>query len=178
MTRARPVQVLLSRRRLVAAAKISDNAMNHKQDANRNESRQSIHCIAASLDETHGFPRGLIQFLALLTFLRGCKEPTPRERYPRGSRAGLSTAAAPAMGAAAVFRAVSDYWFGTSSTRRFWARPSAVLLVATKFVFPHPCGLMRPSATSWSARYLTTALARRSESRRLNRTDPIARSSH
>jgi hypothetical protein len=28
------------------------------------------------------------------------------------------------------------YWFGTNSTRRFWARPSAVLLVATKFVFP------------------------------------------
>ena len=28
------------------------------------------------------------------------------------------------------------YWFGTSSTRRFWARPSLVLLVATKSVFP------------------------------------------
>jgi hypothetical protein len=28
------------------------------------------------------------------------------------------------------------YWFGTSSTRRFWARPSRVLLVATKSVLP------------------------------------------
>ena len=30
----------------------------------------------------------------------------------------------------------SPYWFGTSSTRRFWARPSRVLLVATKSVLP------------------------------------------
>src|SRR5689334_19445135 len=63
-----------------------------------------------------------------------------RGRRERGTLAGraraISTAAARAMGAAAVFRAVSDYWFGTSSTRRFWARPSRVLLVATKSVLP------------------------------------------
>jgi hypothetical protein len=40
-----------------------------------------------------------------------------------------------AVGAPAP-RSRSRYWFGTSSTRRFWARPSAVLLVATKSVFP------------------------------------------
>ena len=35
------------------------------------------------------------------------------------------------------------YRMGTSSTRRFWARPSGVSLDATKFVFPHPCGISR-----------------------------------
>jgi hypothetical protein len=34
------------------------------------------------------------------------------------------------------------YWStGTNSTRRFCARPSAVLLVATKWVLPKPCGI-------------------------------------
>jgi hypothetical protein len=47
--------------------------------------------------------------------------PPPRRRY----------------GAAAMFKSARDYCpWGTSSTRRFWARPSSVALVATNWVLP------------------------------------------
>ena len=40
-------------------------------------------------------------------------------------------------GAAAMFKSARGYCpWGTSSTRRFWARPSAVALVATNWVLP------------------------------------------
>jgi hypothetical protein len=44
---------------------------------------------------------------------------------------------ATAGGAAVVFKSARGYCpSGSSSTRRFWARPSAVALVATKWVLP------------------------------------------
>ncbi len=53
-------------------------------------------------------------------------------------------AAAPEGEAAAGCRHLdsdASYWLGTSSTRRFCARPSAVSLVATKSVLPYPCAI-------------------------------------
>jgi hypothetical protein len=103
----------------------------------------------------------------IINLLRAVKSDAAREA-PRG-RARARKRCRSADGAAAVFKPVSDYWFGTSSTRRFWAR-LILLLVATKFVLPYPCGLMRPSATlclpGTSPRFGSP-----SENHRLYRTD-------
>src|SRR6266446_1091441 len=70
---------------------------------------------------------------------------------------------------------ISAYWStGTSSTRRFCARPADVELVATKWVLPKPCGMSWLDGIPLSSRYAVTESARRCDSFRLYLTVPIA----
>ena len=55
----------------------------------------------------------------------------------------------------------------TRSTRRFFCRPSAVVLSATGRVMPNPSEVIRSAATCWDARKSCTACERRWDSSRL-----------
>src|SRR2546425_381201 len=60
-----------------------------------------------------------------------------------------------------------------SSTRRFCARPAAVVFGATGLPGPKPRAVMRVGLTPFAARYARTALARASERRRFSTAEPV-----
>src|SRR5580700_2576529 len=93
--------------------------------------------------------------------LRASREEASSGHLPyRGDVGGAALVVGPCCPIAAPFT--------TSSTRRFFWRPSAVSLGATGRVFPNPCAVTDEPATPCAIRKSLTESARRSDSCWLN----------
>src|SRR5205807_6789295 len=107
-----------------------------------------------------------------------CRSRTRRLRPGRRAAPGgfLRRASAPSPATRTVsyrlLRAQRDQGNWCSSTRRFCARPAAVVLVAIGFAAPYTFATIRPGATPLLPRYARTASARACDSLRLVASDP------